>query len=288
MSPLRRSEPMSPATSAALTRMTVEAGQRIREERIRRGWTLREVSDRAGVALGLVHRIESGDVASLESYARVSTALGLRPDLGFADARGRPRTTGPWHEAEDFVHAAMGELEARALTGPGRTVAIDEPYQHYQFAGRADVLAWDRHNLLHIENRTRFPNLQEAAGSWNAKRQYLARALAERLGLGPRRWRSVTHVMASLWSAGALHVIRLRRASFTALCPDGTEAFEAWLRGDEPPGGVASTLIVLDPMVPFGSRRRTFALMEEPPILDPRYRGYADATEALRRAPVSG
>ena len=279
---------MTPAARAALARIAMEAGQQLRAERTRRSWTLREVEARSGVALAVVQALESGVVASLESYARVAIALGLRPGLAFKDARDRTtRARDSGSDAEDFVHAAMGELEARALTGPGRTVAIDEPYQHYQFAGRADVLAWDRHNLLHIENRTRFPNLQEAAGSWNAKRQYLARALAERLGLGPRGWRSVTHVMASLWSAEALHVIRLRRASFTALCPDGTEAFEAWLHGDEPPGGVASTLIVLDPTVPFGSRRRTFAAMEEPPILDPCYRGYADAAEALRRAPVA-
>ncbi len=82
------------------------------------------------------------------------------------------------------MHAAMGELEARALQRPGVRISIDEPYQHYQFAGRADVVAWDDENLLHIENRTRFPNLQEAAGSYNAKRQYLASSIAQRLDLG--------------------------------------------------------------------------------------------------------
>jgi hypothetical protein len=80
----------------------------------------------------------------------------------------------------------MGEAEARALARPGRTIAIDEPYPHYQFAGRADVLAWEDRDLLHIENRTQFPNLQDAAGSYNAKRQYLARSLAEGLDIGPR------------------------------------------------------------------------------------------------------
>ncbi len=181
----------------------------------------------------------------------------------------------------------MGELEARALRGPGRTLAIDEPYQHYQFAGRADVLAWDRENLLHIENRTRFPNLQEAAGSYNAKRQYLAGGIADRAGIGPRGWRSVTHVMACLWSAEVLHAIRLRRASFDALCPDPPDALLAWLTGEQPAAGVTSTLVVLDPLVPFGSRRRTIAAVgpaDEPPRLNPRFRGYADAAEALRQA----
>jgi len=283
MSPHRRPEQMSPAAHAALTRMAVDGGQQLREERIRRGWTMREVASRAGTAIAVAQRVESGDVATLESYARIGTALGLRPELAFADSRDR-RGTGPrTHDAEDFVHAAMGEIEARALHGPGRTIAIDEPYQHYQFAGRADVLVWDRENLLHIENRTRFPNIQEAAGAYNAKRRYLAGSLAERLDIGPRGWRSVTHVMACLWSSEILHVLRLRHASFTALCPDPADSLAEWLAGTTPKEGTNSTLILLDPAVPFGSRRRTIAPFDEPPRLDPRYRSYADAADLLRR-----
>ena len=274
---------MQPAAQAALQRMTLEAGERLRDERMRRGWTLRELADRAGTAAAVAHNVEAGEIATLESYARLATALGLRPEIALVDSRTRRAAGSPRLDAADFVHAAMGEIEARGLARPERTIAIDEPYQHYQFAGRADVLAWDDENVLHIENRTRFPNLQEAAGSYNAKRQYLARSLADRAGIGPRGWRSVTHVMAGLWSAEVLHVMRLRRASFAALCPDPPDAFLAWLRGEPPEPGTTSTLVVLDPAVPFGSRRRTVAPVREPPILDPRYRGYADAADALRR-----
>ena len=168
---------------------------------------------------------------------------------------------------------------------PGVHIAIDEPYQHYQFAGRADVLAWDAENLLHIENRTRFPNLQEAAGSYNAKRQYLAPSIAQRLDLGPRGWRSVTHVMACLWSSEVIHVLRLRLASFEALCPDTPEAFEAWFAGDRPgQPGVTSALVLLDPAVEPGSRMRVTVGLAELARVKPRYRGYADAAESLRRA----
>ena len=90
--------------------------------------------------------------------------------------------------------------------------------------------------------------------------------------------------MACLWSSEVLHAIRLRRASFAALCPDPPDALQAWLRGEPPAAGVSSSLVVLDPLVPFGSRRRTIAAVEEPPRLDPLHRGYADAAEALRRA----
>lgn len=276
---------MTPAADAALTRMAVEAGQRLREERSRRGWTLREVAARARVSVTLVHNVEAGATAGLESYARIAAALGLRPSLVFADAHARaqsPAAPDPGREAADFVHAAMSELEAAALARPGRTVGIDEPYQHYQFAGRADVIAWERRDLLHIENRTRFPNLQEAAGSYNAKRQFLARALAERAGVGPDGWRSVTHVMACLWSAEVLHVLRLRRATFAALCPDAPDALDSWLAGNQPRAGVTSALVLLDPSVPLGSRRRTLAALSDLARLDPRHRGYADAAGALR------
>jgi hypothetical protein len=44
--------------------------------------------------------------------------------------------------------------------------------QFYQFAGRADVVAWnvEERALLHIEIRTRFPDLQEMAGSTSVSR----------------------------------------------------------------------------------------------------------------------
>lgn len=230
-----------------------------------------------------MHAAEAGQVVGVETYARIAVALGVRPAIDFLDERvRRPAARDSRDRAEDFVHAAMGELEAAALARPGRTVGIDEPYQHYQFAGRADVLAWEGRDLLHIENRTAFPNVQEAAGSYNAKRQFLARSLAERAGVGPAGWRSVAHVMACLWSAEALHTLRLRRATFAALCPDGPDALEAWLAGESPPPGATSALVLLDPAAPVGSRRRTTAPIVELDRLRARYRGYAEAAEALR------
>ena len=239
---------MMPAAAAALARVSHEAGAALREARLRRRWTMRHLSEHAGVAVGSIQAIESGGVATLETYARLATALGLRPSLALDAGRAAPKSR--HSDAEDFVHAAMGECEVGVLRRPGLTVAIDEPYQHYQFAGRADVLAWADRDLLHVENRTRFPNLQEAAGAYNAKRQYLAATLGERLGIGPAGWRSVTHVMACLWSSEVLHVLRLRAATFASLCPAGPEGFEAWLRGTPPPRGVSSTLVLLDPWCP--------------------------------------
>jgi transcriptional regulator with XRE-family HTH domain len=175
MSPRRRADPLSPAARAALARMAVDAGQQLRDERLRRGWTLRELATRAGTAITVAHRVEAGDVATLESYARLAAALGMRPQLALTDPRAR--TGARPHDGADLVHAAMGEVEARALAGPGRTISIDEPYQHYQFAGRADVVAWDDENLLHtsrtahasrISRRPPAPGMPSAA-TWRRR-----------------------------------------------------------------------------------------------------------------------
>jgi transcriptional regulator with XRE-family HTH domain len=255
--------------------MSTGAGTVVRQERLRRDLPLRVVAQRAGVSLSMVQRIESGTPVSLETYARVFTALDLRPELIAADPR---RRAAPIVRDEDPVHAAMGELEAARLRAGGFTVVLDEPYQHFQFAGRADVVAWDldRRALLHIENRTRFPNLQEAFGSYAAKRAYLPAVLAERVGIGRGGWDSVAHAIVALWSAEVLHTIHIRSESFRAACPDASTDFEAWWSGRVPDAGrPTSTLILLDPMAPAHARR--FIGLAEAANARPRYRGYADA-----------
>jgi hypothetical protein len=135
--------------------------------------------------------------------------------------------------------------------------------------------------LLHVENRTRFPNLQEAFGSYNAKRSYLPGVIAQRLGLRDG-FQSVTNVMAVLWSAEALHDLRLREASFAAVCPDDISALEAWLDGRHPPTVVRSVLAIVDPIA--AGRSRAIVGLEDVRKVRPRYRGYADAAEAFRKA----
>ncbi len=175
----------------------------------------------------------------------------------------------------------MGEVEARWLAAHGYQLAIDHPYQHYQFAGRADVLAWTRQPLalLHIENRTRFPDLQQAVGSYNAKRQYLARTLAQQLGIPG--FASETHVMVGLWSAEVIHSVRLRATTFRAICPDHEERLQAWLGGAPPPRGRSSSLLLLDPFAE-GRRAPMVGLERVLSGVRPRIRGYREAADRLR------
>ena len=176
----------------------------------------------------------------------------------------------------------MGELEAAHLRRLGFAVGMDEPYQHYQFAGRADVIAWDlgRQALLHIENRTRFPDFQEMAGAFNAKRAYLGRVLAERLGVG--RWCSETHAIVALWSSEVVHALRLRTDSFRTLCPDPPTSLESWWAGEPPTIGKRSCLVALDPLAP--ARKRLWIGLENALANLPRHRGYADVARLLARA----
>jgi len=173
----------------------------------------------------------------------------------------------------------MGEIEAKRLRGPGISVGIDEPYQHFQFAGRADLVAWNvvAKALLHLENRTRFPDVQETAGSFNAKRAYLGADLAQRLGL--RGWPSETHVIVGLWSAEVLHVLRLREQTFRAMCPDKPDGFAAWWSGDPPPSGSRSEFVLLDPLAE--GPKRAWISLDEAITARPRYRGYADVAQLM-------
>lgn len=245
MSPPRFVQPPSITAAQTVTRVAAELGSSVREARLRRGWSVRDLADRAGVDRSEVYRLESGRVGSIGGYARLGGPLGLRLEAQLVDPRRRDRST----RAEDPIHAAMGDFQASHLAALAFPVAVDEPFQHFQFAGRADILAWsiERRALLHIENRTRFPNLQEAAGSYNAKRSYLAPVIADRLGISGG-WASVTHVMAALWSSEVLHSVRPRQATFRALCPDPTDAITAWWSGTPPTAGTSSTFILLDPL----------------------------------------
>jgi hypothetical protein len=118
-------------------------------------------------------------------------------------------------------------------------------------------------------------------GSFNAKRTYLPGALAQRLELR-QGFNSVTNVMAVLWSAEVLHDLRLRTASFQAVCPDPLGPFLEWLAGRPPGSGAFSILAVVDPLA--WGRTRAIAGIEDVRNIRARYRGYTDALDAFKRA----
>ncbi len=259
-------------------RLAATLGASIREERKRRNITIRGLAAESGLSKSFVHDVELGEPASLAAYARIARAIGLRPEFRLVDPRGRERTE---RGMRDLVHAAMGEAQAARFRRLGFQVRIDEPYQHYQFAGRADVVACATADaaLLHIENKTEIDDVQAIFGSFNAKRAYLGGELADRLGV--ERWRSETHVFCALWSADLIRIIRRQRSSFEAVWPDQTDAFEAWWAGTAPAAGRRSILVMFDPIEGVRTRRRRWVGLQDLGNSRPRYRDYADAARAL-------
>jgi hypothetical protein len=227
-----------------------------------------------------VQGIERGRPATVASYVRLAQALGLEPAFDLIDPKRRVVTA----RREDPVHAAICESLARRLSGHGFDIAIDESFQHYQFAGRADVLAWsvERRALLQVEVKTRFPNLQESFGAYNTKRRYLPAVMAGRVGVRDG-WATVTNAFVALWSSEVLHELRLHPASFAAVCPDPIDAFVGWWSGALPPAGATSTLVAFDPVDAGRSDRRRYLGLKDVATARGRYRGYADALVAVER-----
>lgn len=277
MSPRKRATESSEAVTLGLNRLWIGFGTQVRDFRRARGWSVDDLARRANLSPTSVYLIEAGRTGSARAAARIATALGRRAELNLVDPR--RQTDSRSSLSADPVHSAMGEFEARHFRAQRVKVGLDEPYQHYQFAGRADLVAWDldRAALLHVENRTRFPDFQEMAGSYNAKRAYLGTSMAARLGL--RNWASETHVIAALWSAEVLHALRLRSESFRSICPDPPDAFMAWWSGRPPPQGSSSCLVVLDPFA--RDRQRVCLSLEGALSARPRHRGYAEVARRL-------
>jgi transcriptional regulator with XRE-family HTH domain len=269
----------SVALDKRVTRLAFELGEAVHQERRRRHWSIRILAGKARVAMSTLHGIESGERGSLEMYARLAQAL----DLTFTCDIGDPTRREGFREDADLVHAAMGELETARLQHAGSRVGIDEPWQHYHYAGRADVIAWDtaRSAILHIENRTRFPNVQEAIGSFNKKRTYLVGELWRRLGF-ERPPRVEVHAIVALWSAEVLHDLRRHPATFRATCPDPPDAFQEWWDGEPPVAHRGTTLLLLDPFA-TGRQRQLVGLEAALDGSRPRISGYAEAAQRLRQ-----
>jgi transcriptional regulator with XRE-family HTH domain len=277
MSPRKFDAAPADAVVDAVHRFWAQLGLQIREARLARKWSVSVLAERADVSRATTYFVESGRPTSVEAGIRIAAALGLRLDVQLTDPK-RKRDRRP-DLSGDVVHSYMGEFEAGRFRELGFQTGLDEPYQHYQHAGRADFIAYDRdaRALLHIENRTRFPDFQEMAGAFNGKRAYLGEELAQRFGVG--RWSSETHMIAALWSSEVLHALRLRTESFRSLAPDPTAAFEQSWSGAPPNVGTTKTLIVLDPTAT--GRQTPWIPLDDALTSRPRYRGYGDAAARI-------
>ena len=110
--------------------------------------------------------------------------------------------------------------------------------------------------------------------------RYLPAVVAARIGISS--WASVTNVMAAVWTSEVLHAVRLRTATFRALCPDGPDSFAAWWSHGHLEPGVSSAFVLLDPLA--AGREREFVGLDDALRVRPRHRDYADVAAKLRSA----
>jgi transcriptional regulator with XRE-family HTH domain len=280
---------------AELATALASLGSLVRQERRRRDLTLAQLAARAQVSTSSVHTAEHGRRSSIEMFVRLVTALDMRLGISLderdaaATSVSEPMSTQipdrvPRLHGRDIVHAAMGELEASHLQRLRRDVGIDEPWQHFQFAGRADLVSWDvpGRALLRIENKAQFPDLQDALVRFNSERVYLADAIGLRLGLVQPPMVQ-THVMVALWSAEVIAVVRRSPATFRATFPSPPDAFLTWWAGGIPAAGITSALVLLDPFA-SGRQSRFVGLQAVLAGVRPRVTGYAAAADLVRRA----
>lgn len=258
-----------------LDRLCRRLGAAIRTSRQAHGWSTQQVADAAGLSRSAVTRLEGGKAGGLATYQRIADALELRLSWELTSLA----TT---LEAEDAVHAVMAEVQARRFATGTRQVLVDEPYQHFRFAGRGDLVVVDPGvaAIHHSENKTRIVNVGELSGSFNAKCRWLAGDVAERHGI--RRIRSESHTLVLLWSDEVLAAARSLERTLRALGPEGVGPFRAWWEG-APMAGVHRGLVVFDP-IDRGASQRQWVSLEDALEARPRYRGYADAFHELRAA----
>lgn len=262
-------------TDLELSRLCDRLGTTLRAGRLSHGWTLRAVADAAGLSPAAVARLEQGGPGGLATYLRLAEVLGLRLTW---ELHALTTTL----EAEDAVHAVMAEVQARRFGTGSRLVLIDEPYQHFRFGGRGDLVVLDRARtaLHHSENKTRIVNVGELSGSYSAKCRWLARDVVERHGV--RRLTSESHTLVLLWSEEVLAVARTLGHTLRALGQHGTRSFGTWW-DDQPLPGVHRGIVVFDP-IDRGSGQPQWVGLDEALEARPRYRGYADAYQDLRAA----
>ena len=63
---------------AQQARAAMTLGEQFAAARIARGWTIKELSQRAGVSVGVVHKCEHDENIQMHSRARILEALGAR------------------------------------------------------------------------------------------------------------------------------------------------------------------------------------------------------------------
>ncbi len=194
----------------------LEVGRLLRLLRIRRGWRLRDVADRAGLSLATIGRTELGSITSVAVVRAHAAVLDIRVEW---------RVVGRGADVArllDEEHAAIVEALAASMGRQGWRVEVESSYNEYGERGRIDLLAFDpgSRELAVVEVKTELADLQDLFGSLSVKARLAAR-------LGRRRGWNALRVVSVL-AAAATSANR----SIVAAHPALFSPFDCrWLRG---------------------------------------------------------
>ena len=126
-------------------------GATIRTGRIARGWTQRQLADRAGVPQSVVSAIETGEGGELATLERVCVALG-----GELRLEARLPYAGDGSRQLDLGHARCVGTARRLLEASGYDCATEQEVTDGQWRGRIDLLGFDAtmRRLVVVEVKT--------------------------------------------------------------------------------------------------------------------------------------
>jgi transcriptional regulator with XRE-family HTH domain len=170
----------------------LEVGRLLRMMRIRRGWRLRDVADRARLSPATIGRTELGSITSVSVVRAHAAVLDMRVEW---------RVTGRGADVArllDAEHAAIVETLAATLATAGWQAEAESSYSEYGERGRIDLLAFDpsTKRLAVVEVKTELADLQDLFGSLNAKTR-LAPGIGRRKGWHSSRAVTVLAVAAT-------------------------------------------------------------------------------------------
>lgn len=191
-------------------------GPAIRQNRLRLGWTQRDLAREAQLSQSAVSRAERSitEAVSLAEAGQMLDALGVRVDMAIR----APLVSGGPAE-RDAAHARLVTYAESRLRRAGCQVAREVPIGSDRVRGWIDLLAWRAHDrlLIVVEVKADVDDLGalERQVSWYEREAWDA---ARRLGWRPARVAVVVLALASRRNAELVrrHVDVLRRRFPTA------------------------------------------------------------------------
>jgi transcriptional regulator with XRE-family HTH domain len=200
-------------------------GAAFRAVRVKRGWTQKQLADKANTTPGVVSLIERGhvDLVSIRAFRRVAGTLEVRAEISLRLRHGE------LDRLLNAGHAAMHEALARYLSGlPDWVQAPEVSFAFYAERGVIDILAFHppTGSLLVIELKTELVSIEDLLSTSDVRLRHAAKIARD------RGWSAKT---VGAWIVLAESDTNRRRvrtvaATLRSAFPSDGRQMRAWLR----------------------------------------------------------